>query len=358
VTGRRGAGKPGVPPRRASPGHRTAVPLTYVLPPCLAATGPTRRPGSAQGMPVRVARISPAMPPAATSGPWHASSEWAGSPAGCEGSRAQRSLVLLVGMLGHPGWSWTVVTMAYPSPCARQRFTFCLATRRSSLSLPSALESRRRGSILRDDGGRDKYMTVGTVKWFNADKGYGFIAPESGEDVFVHFSAIQAAGYRSLEEGQAVEFDVTSGPKGPRQVRGRASVLEGSGTRAERCRHAPADERDPDVSASGTSSREGRGPSSTTTWRVGRPPEAARPAVTSCACGNGRTARPVSGPRGPVAPVFKLCFPSSAPFAGVFDLDASSAAARRRPLRSARVAIAVAVGCPPAGGRPGLFDQL
>jgi CspA family cold shock protein len=61
----------------------------------------------------------------------------------------------------------------------------------------------------------DKYTTVGTVKWFNADKGYGFIAPESGDDVFVHFSAIQAAGYRSLDEGQAVEFDVTSGPKGP-----------------------------------------------------------------------------------------------------------------------------------------------
>ena len=58
-------------------------------------------------------------------------------------------------------------------------------------------------------------MTVGTVKWFNADKGYGFITPESGADVFVHFSAIQADGYRSLEEGQAVEFDVTSGPKGP-----------------------------------------------------------------------------------------------------------------------------------------------
>ncbi len=57
-------------------------------------------------------------------------------------------------------------------------------------------------------------MTVGTVKWFNAEKGYGFIAPESGEDVFVHFSAIQSAGYRSLDEGQAVEFDVTSGPKG------------------------------------------------------------------------------------------------------------------------------------------------
>jgi CspA family cold shock protein len=58
-------------------------------------------------------------------------------------------------------------------------------------------------------------MTVGTVKWFNADKDYGFIAPESGEDLFVHFSAIQSSGYRSLEEGQAVEFDVTSGPKGP-----------------------------------------------------------------------------------------------------------------------------------------------
>jgi CspA family cold shock protein len=58
-------------------------------------------------------------------------------------------------------------------------------------------------------------MTAGTVKWFNAEKGFGFIAPESGEDVFVHFSAIQAAGYHSLDEGQAVEFDVTSGPKGP-----------------------------------------------------------------------------------------------------------------------------------------------
>ena len=55
----------------------------------------------------------------------------------------------------------------------------------------------------------------GTVKWFNSNKGYGFITPESGEDVFVHFSAIQAEGYKNLEEGEAVEFEVTDGPKGP-----------------------------------------------------------------------------------------------------------------------------------------------
>lgn len=55
----------------------------------------------------------------------------------------------------------------------------------------------------------------GTVKWFNSNKGYGFITPESGEDVFVHFSAIQSEGYKNLEEGQAVEFEVTNGPKGP-----------------------------------------------------------------------------------------------------------------------------------------------
>jgi CspA family cold shock protein len=58
-------------------------------------------------------------------------------------------------------------------------------------------------------------MVVGTVKWFNADKGYGFIAVEGGQDVFVHFSAITGGGYRSLAEGQQVEFDITQGPKGP-----------------------------------------------------------------------------------------------------------------------------------------------
>jgi cold shock protein len=55
---------------------------------------------------------------------------------------------------------------------------------------------------------------TGTVKWFNDAKGYGFISRQNGEDVFVHFSAIQAGGFRSLQEGQAVQFDVTKGPKG------------------------------------------------------------------------------------------------------------------------------------------------
>ena len=54
----------------------------------------------------------------------------------------------------------------------------------------------------------------GTVKWFNASKGFGFIQRESGEDVFVHFSAIQMQGYKTLNEGQAVEFEVVTGPKG------------------------------------------------------------------------------------------------------------------------------------------------
>ena len=56
---------------------------------------------------------------------------------------------------------------------------------------------------------------TGTVKWFNASKGYGFIERQGGKDVFVHFSAIQADGYRSLQEGQRVEFDIVDGARGP-----------------------------------------------------------------------------------------------------------------------------------------------
>ena len=65
-------------------------------------------------------------------------------------------------------------------------------------------------------------MTTGTVKWFNAEKGYGFITPDdSSKDLFVHFSEIQGSGYRSLDEGQKVEFEVGQGQKGPQaqQVR-------------------------------------------------------------------------------------------------------------------------------------------
>jgi cold shock protein len=62
---------------------------------------------------------------------------------------------------------------------------------------------------------RGLLVTTGTVKWFNPDKGFGFISREDGEDVFVHFSAIAGDGYRNLEENQKVEFDVTQGPKGP-----------------------------------------------------------------------------------------------------------------------------------------------
>ena len=58
-------------------------------------------------------------------------------------------------------------------------------------------------------------VATGTVKWFNPDKGYGFISQEDGPDVFVHFSAITGEGYRNLEENQKVEFDITQGQKGP-----------------------------------------------------------------------------------------------------------------------------------------------
>ncbi len=63
---------------------------------------------------------------------------------------------------------------------------------------------------------------TGTVKWFNDAKGYGFISRDAGDDVFVHFSAVEGTGFRTLREGQRVEFVVEDGPKGPRAVNVRA----------------------------------------------------------------------------------------------------------------------------------------
>ena len=62
------------------------------------------------------------------------------------------------------------------------------------------------------------YTMKGTVKWFNNQKGYGFISDESGKDVFVHYSGLTGDGFKSLEEGQSVEFDVQDGAKGPQAV--------------------------------------------------------------------------------------------------------------------------------------------
>ena len=61
-------------------------------------------------------------------------------------------------------------------------------------------------------------MSKGTVKWFNKQKGYGFITAEDGKDVFVHFSGLNMEGFKTLEEGAAVEFDITDGAKGPQAV--------------------------------------------------------------------------------------------------------------------------------------------
>jgi CspA family cold shock protein len=62
-------------------------------------------------------------------------------------------------------------------------------------------------------------METGTVKWFNSSKGYGFISREGGDDVFVHFKAIEGDGYKTLEEGEKVQFEVEDGPKGPQAAK-------------------------------------------------------------------------------------------------------------------------------------------
>ena len=76
-------------------------------------------------------------------------------------------------------------------------------------------------------------MTTGTVKWFSNQKGYGFITPEEGNDVFVHHSEIQSEGYKTLEEGEKVEFEITDGPKGD----------QGNNYRRPRTRHSRRGQR-------------------------------------------------------------------------------------------------------------------
>ena len=83
-----------------------------------------------------------------------------------------------------------------------------------SKSLVDAREGRIRRSTGEKSKGDKKGMSTGTVKWFNDSKGYGFITPDDGEDIFVHFSEIVGDGFRSLTEGMKVEFEVTDGPKG------------------------------------------------------------------------------------------------------------------------------------------------
>ena len=80
-------------------------------------------------------------------------------------------------------------------------------------------ENRYTASRIMNLKEKERVMAKGTVKWFNDAKGYGFIAPDDGgEDVFVHFSAIEGEGFKSIKEGESVEFEITDGPKGKQAV--------------------------------------------------------------------------------------------------------------------------------------------
>ena len=93
--------------------------------------------------------------------------------------------------------------------------TICFAAGES----PAVFVSARKRMICPSGGAIERHvMAQGTVKWFNPDKGYGFISREDGDDLFVHFSEIQMDGYKTLDEGQAVEFDITTGQNGKLQA--------------------------------------------------------------------------------------------------------------------------------------------
>jgi cold shock protein len=99
------------------------------------------------------------------------------------------------------------VASRYVDRIGREQLSPSTATNlHMSLPTPSSVNTQLKG--------QNTFMEQGTVKWFNDAKGFGFISRQTGEDVFVHFSAIQAGGFRSLQEGQQVQFDVVKGPKG------------------------------------------------------------------------------------------------------------------------------------------------
>jgi len=119
----------------------------------------------------------------------------------------QRRLELPIGLSAPDATSVATV--------ARRPATRSGSTSPRQVSDPSTQDRQSRNSNTRNQQtSRSNAMATGTVKWFNAEKGFGFIAREGGDDVFVHFSAIQGSGYRSLEEGQKVEFDTAPGRKG------------------------------------------------------------------------------------------------------------------------------------------------
>ena len=79
-----------------------------------------------------------------------------------------------------------------------------------------------------DSGKEDVVRSKGTVKWFNDRKGFGFIRLDSGEDVFVHYSALQGDGFKSLKEGESVEFDIVQGAKGPQAANVMKTAIAGN----------------------------------------------------------------------------------------------------------------------------------
>ena len=99
--------------------------------------------------------------------------------------------------------------------CSLKEFRICQTGCGCPIQLFATPEKQNKVPLLAWQHGKERDMkATGTVKWFNDAKGFGFITTDGGEDVFVHFSAIQAQGFRSLAEGANVEFEITRGPKG------------------------------------------------------------------------------------------------------------------------------------------------